>query len=334
MWVEGTVEGVYRRHALKVTSWERAVELARKIEEDGRPKQEIVTVEHAIERFLADCQARNKSPRTLKKYRVVVNGLKEFCEKKRIKALKHLTLDNLREFREGWQLAPITIYKNTEYLKTFFAFCHDSTWIPTNPAKALKKPLVRATPTLPFTDEEWKKILNAAAAYGTKPKRLTAFLLTMRWTGLRIGDVAVLRVDALQDDRIFVRTAKTGVPIYCPIPPEAVDAFTRFRPTSGEYFFWNGTASSNSLLSKWHRALSGVFGRSGVKDAHSHRIRDTFSVSLLKKGVPLEVVSELLGHASTAITKKHYAPWVKERQDLLESAVQKTWEAPKLVRVK
>jgi len=78
---------------------------------------------------------------------------------------------------------------------------------------------------------------------------------------------------------------------------------------------WNGTASSNSLLCKWHRA-----------PPHPGYL---LSVSLLKKGVPLEVVSELLGHASTTITKKHYAPWVKERQDLLESAVQKTWEAPK-----
>jgi integrase len=163
---------------------------------------------------------------------------------------------------------------------------------------------------------------------------LTAFLLTMRWTGLRIGDVAVMRVDALQDERVFIRTAKTGVPVYCPVPPEVTDAFTRFQPTSNEYFFWNGTASSNSLLSKWHRALAGVFEKSGVKDGHSHRIRDTFSVALLRKGVPLEVVSELLGHANIAITKKHYAPWVKERQDLLESAVQKTWEAPKLVRMK
>jgi len=338
MWVEGTVEGVYRRHALKVQSWEKAVLLAKQIEEDGRPKQDIMTVEHAVERFLADCQARGKSPRTIKKYRVVVNGLKEFCEKKRIKALKHVTVDNLREFREGWKvvkgeeifpISPITAYKNTEYLKTFFAFCHDSTWMPTNPAKALKKPIVRAVPTLPFTDDEWTKIMKAGCVYGTKPERMTAFLLTMRWTGLRIGDVAVL-----QDERVFIRTAKTGVPVYCPVPPEVTDAFTRFRPTSNEYFFWNGTASANSLMAKWHRALAGVFEKSGVKEGHSHRIRDTFSVALLRKGVPLEVVSELLGHANIAITKKHYAPWVKERQDLLESAVQKTWEAPKLIRMK
>lgn len=59
--LEGTVEGVYRRHALKVKSWEAAALKAKQIEEDGRPKEDIMTVERAVERFLADCQARDKS---------------------------------------------------------------------------------------------------------------------------------------------------------------------------------------------------------------------------------------------------------------------------------
>jgi len=81
---------------------EKACDLAKKIEEDGRPKQELLMVDQSVERFL--CEARNKSLRTIKKYRVVVNGLKEFCERKRIKVLKHVTVDNLREFGEGWKV--------------------------------------------------------------------------------------------------------------------------------------------------------------------------------------------------------------------------------------
>lgn len=46
---------------------------------------------------------------------------------------------------------------------------------------------------------------------------------------------------------------------------------------------------------------------------------DTFSVDLLQRGVPLEEVSKLLGHLSTKVTEKHYAPWIKGRQDRLDS---------------
>jgi site-specific recombinase XerD len=53
--------------------------------------------------------------------------------------------------------------------------------------------------------------------------------------------------------------------------------------------------------------------------------RNTFAVSLLLKGVSLESVSKLLGHTSIKVTERHYAPWVKARQDQLESDVKRTW---------
>jgi len=48
-------------------------------------------------------------------------------------------------------------------------------------------------------------------------------------------------------------------------------------------------------------------------------------VSLLLKGVPLDSVSKLLGHSSIKITERHYAPWVKARQEQLEAEVRRLW---------
>jgi site-specific recombinase XerD len=51
--------------------------------------------------------------------------------------------------------------------------------------------------------------------------------------------------------------------------------------------------------------------------------RNTFAISLLEKGVSIETV--LLGHRNIRVTQEHYNAWVKSRQELLESAVMKTW---------
>ena len=48
-------------------------------------------------------------------------------------------------------------------------------------------------------------------------------------------------------------------------------------------------------------------------------------MELLLAGVPLERVSILLGHTSVKITEKHYAPWVRERQEQAEADVKRTW---------
>ncbi len=60
---------------------------------------------------------------------------------------------------------------------------------------------------------------------------------------------------------------------------------------------------------------------------HAHRFRDTFAVDLLLHDVSLENVAELLGHTSTKVTQKSYAPWVAARQARLEEAVRRTWPA-------
>ena len=65
------------------------------------------------------------------------------------------------------------------------------------------------------------------------------------------------------------------------------------------------TAAGNA-----RRALREIFESAGVKHAHPHRFRDTFSVGLLENGVSIETLAMLLGHADIRITQKHYAPWV------------------------
>jgi integrase/recombinase XerD len=56
-------------------------------------------------------------------------------------------------------------------------------------------------------------------------------------------------------------------------------------------------------------------------------LRDTFAVELLLAGVPIDQVSLLLGHSSVKVTEKHYAPFVKARQEQLETSVKLSWQA-------
>ena|SRR5581483_6942153 len=58
----------------------------------------------------------------------------------------------------------------------------------------------------------------------------------------------------------------------------------------------------------------------GTLTLHPHRFRDTFSVRLLERGKDLRTVQLLLGHTSIKTTEKHYTPFVRSFQKLLDDA--------------
>jgi len=125
-------------------------------------------------------------------------------------------------------------------------------------------------------------------------------------------------------------TAKTGTPVYCPLPPFVIDALNAILEST--YFFWTGNSTPKTVAGVWQESLKRLFILAGAPDGHAHRFRDTFSVELLLAGVPVERVSILLGHQSVRITEKHYAPWVRARQEQLEADVRRTRENPESKR--
>lgn len=152
-------------------------------------------------------------------------------------------------------------------------------------------------------------------------------MLLLRHSGLRIGDACTLSKDRLDGDTLELHTAKTGVKVRCPLPPAVVQALASIQ--CEKCFFWTGHSKPRSVTSIWQEALKKLFEQAGVPGAHAHRYRDSFAVGLLQAGVPMERVSLLLGHQSIRVTEKHYAPFVKARQEQLEDDVRRTWTPEK-----
>lgn len=316
----------------------------------------MLSIESAIERFDAECKVGNLRAASMKKYGQVLGSLKRYCDARSITELRHVTVDHLRGLRETWQgrkrtnekgettrenISPVSVAKKTQLLRSFFRFCRDCGWLAENPAKKLRQPIIDPPQTIPFTDDEFQKILAATYRYkdsGGKTgqanaSRLRAFVLVMRWAGLRIQDTLQLRCDEVHDGTVVLRQA--GVDVRVPVPPEVISALERCPRSPREYFFWTGESTILSRVGDWHRSLSTLFDLAGIKDGHSHKFRHLFSVSLLAKGVPLETVSILLGHKSIRVTERYYSAFVPARRSTIEEAVKSTWQKPSgIVRVK
>ena len=137
----------------------------------------------------------------------------------------------------------------------------------------------------------------------------------MRYSGLRIADAIRLPKNQISGGKLFVRTAKTGQAVTVPAPPEVIKALAKIENGS-ERYFWTGK-NIRSAVSNWSRYLARVFELAKVDGAHSHRFRDTCAVELLLAGAAVEDVATILGNTPLVVAK-HYAPWVKERQAMVD----------------
>lgn len=329
--VQGTLEGQHIREALKTRVWSRAQYIVREWEASGSKNDRPVAISSACTAFLDDCRDRGLAESSIVTYGKLTRRLEVFCELHGLKSLKHLTTDHLSQFRSTWSKGNWSSLKRWEQLRTLCKFWLSRGWLVTDPSAGLKRPLAKANPTMPFSREEIASILSAIESYPidhhdkSNRDRLRAFVLTLRYTGFRMSDAWSLNVDKIKDGKVMLYTAKTGTPVWLPLPPRLISALATIRPNSAGYYFWSGTSNSHAAFNSWNRKLVRLFRLANIENGHAHRFRDTFAVEMLLAGVPIERVSIMLGHQSIRVTERHYSPWVRARQDQLEEDVRRVW---------
>ncbi len=291
--------------------------MKRELEEGAAPREmrENITLPDAFGRFIADCQARNLSPASMVKYERLRSRIEAYWGKRPLNDFTHA---HAVEFRSRWKLAAISSAKELERMKTVFSFFLANGWIDRSPVAHLKPPVVKPSPTLPFTEKETAAIIKAADF------RSGVFFRVLLHSGLRIIDAARLGPDRIENGALFLYQQKTGVPVRVPLPPDLLRDLKKLAPFAGMYF--RVASERPASIAEYYRVkLLKAAKKANVAHAHPHRWRDSFAVRLLEKNVPLETVSILLGHTNVRTTQKSYAPWVPSLQRNLEAAVRQTW---------
>jgi integrase/recombinase XerD len=311
-------------------------------------KRPRVSIKKAVEAYLADAVSRNVAEATLDKLTTIFE--KQFLawtQAQGAEYIDEIELDALLNFRSTWLDGALAKQKKQSRVIGFFWACVRRRYLIENPALGLGRIKVVHIPTDYFPPDEFQRILDATNVYGdprggyipieNTRTRLRTLTLLMRWSGLRIRDAILLERHRLHEDSLLLYQAKTGTPVYVPLPSYVVQALETLPPgpkPNPRYFFWSGNGKPKSAVADWQRAYRRLFELVDIrrpdgqlKRCHPHMFRDTFAVEMLLAGVPIDQVSLLLGHASVKITEKSYAPFVKARQIQLQESVRNAWSA-------
>jgi hypothetical protein len=172
----------------------------------------------------------------------------------------------------------------------------------------IKAPRGRRTRTA--TDQELAEIL--AYARKTDPEH-RLFILLLVYTGARGSTILALTPDSLDaDQKLHMFNVKAKKRYDFPIQITNRDLLDTWKTVAKRGVLW---------LRKWHEVtFSAWLRRHFGKDASgeylsAHSMRHTFATRALQSGVPLEIVSKLLDHASVSTTLSIYAKFSTEQID-------------------
>lgn len=173
-----------------------------------------------------------------------------------------------------------------------------------------------------LSEEDVQKLINAdKPLHGRKPQtwlREKAIVTLLLQSGLRNSELRALTPDDLDwaSSAIYARVTKGDKPRPVPFPQTAQEAVKSFltsglRPayvSSSEPLFGNLSRKSgkwvpmerSKLSERIHYYTKSVLGEASA--CRSHALRHGYASLLIEKDVPIQYISETLGHSSVSTT--------------------------------
>ena len=129
-------------------------------------------------------------------------------------------------------------------------------------------------------------------------------------TGARYSELASLEVRDFdpQSRTLWLRETKAGVPRAVYLEGEGFQLVSQAINGKG----WRELIFERPDGRKWGpahqvRPMLAACQAAGLDPIGFHDLRRTYGARLARKGVPIAVIAEALGHAGERITRKHYA---------------------------
>lgn len=281
--------------------------------------------ESLLTRFLGAKAVKGCTKNTIKAYG---NNLKRIL-KEFNKSVTDITSDDIR-FYTAYRLTQDKVsksYMNTElrYLRTFFAWLFSEEIIPKNPMikiDAVKVPKVKRKA---FSDIECEKLRSAC-----RTSMDTAIIEMFLSTGCRVSELCAILILDLNEDRCVVHgKGNKDRTVYLNAKAQiAVEKYLSERSDSNPYLFPVGIkinladskAKQMKRLADWYKypefvgigerdkggiesTVRKIGKKAGIDDVHPHRFRRTCATMALRRGMPIEMVSKMLGHEQLATTQ-------------------------------
>lgn len=267
-----------------------------------------------IEDYLIELEIRNYSRNTIKTYKsIVINFYRFLLEEENLTEERRV----LRAFKKYIQflkrdknVSQNYIYLVTVVVKKFFEFGG------IHILKEIQTP--KRTKSLPkhLNEQEVENLINAFDKKSEEKSSECAKIMNMRnkvilallySSGLRVSELVYLHTDSVdlreRTIRIRGKGEKDRIVLFDGETKTLIEEYIEKKPDDNEFLFVN--RSGNHLTPRYiQMMIKGHAEAAGIKKKVTpHILRHSFATHLLKNGVDIRAIQQLLGHSNLSTTQ-------------------------------
>src|SRR6185369_8331185 len=274
----------------------------------------IIKTRDAHKEFIDFLKSKKHSSATVLAYGKDIDQLTSFLEELDKQNVHDVSKEDIQEFlgklsERGY--TPKSLSRKLNSTRTFYRFLKVNEYVTDDPSLLVSHPQYELAAPRMLKPTEYRALRDAAR----NDARMYAIIEILLQTGIRIGELADIRVGDIKEDALSIRPHEKHEARIVPVNKSAKEALGRYlqlRPKIEDDHIFVTKSGKPFLVRNIRTAIERYFRIAGIENAKVNDLRHTFVAHHLKHGVSLVLLSKILGHKRLSTTER-YLEYVKER---------------------
>ena len=256
--------------------------------------------EMILKRYKACLIIAGRSPKTIEAYDRIVRKLFQAVQKN----YTEMTVSDLRyflAFEKSRGVSNRTLENTRVQISSFFTWLLDEELINRNPCRSITPIKYTKEVRLPFSPIEIDAIRSSC-----KTKKERAIVEILLASGMRVSELCSLRISDINFDTLTIKVregkgSKQRTVYINELASKHLVEYLTSRNVNGDNVFYNKKNQPLNAGGARH-ILKTIESRANVTNVHPHRFRRTFATGLANRGMEIQEIGKLLGHANINTT--------------------------------
>lgn len=267
----------------------------------------------AHKEFIDHLKSKKRASATILAYGKDIEQLVAFLEELQKANVHEVKAEDIKSFLAKLESTGYTqksLSRKLNSTKTFFRFLKIQEYISDDPASLVDHPKFETKPPRILSPIEYRALRDAAR----DDVRIAAIIEVLLQTGIRIGELANLRVDDIffseetKEGHLYIRSQENRLERTVPLNKAAETALKRYleiRPKTTNKALFITKTGKPLLVRNIRTAIDRYYKRAGIAGAKVNDLRHTWVAHHLSSGASLVLISKVAGHKRLSTTERY-----------------------------